>query len=151
MGETTLSNAFSSFLDQHEQYLRDCAARRAASLQSLPAQLAVVGVAVVTAGYSGCGDSGQFDEFTFLTESGADVSDQVPAEVRAEVETLLYDTLELRHGGWENNDGAEGEFQWTLAGNQFEHTHRSFYTECDTTEHDGFDDLLPAGGPGEVS
>jgi hypothetical protein len=144
MNDVTHTMASADFREQHRQYLLECAKRRASALQTLPAQLAAFGVAVVTAGYSGCGDSGQFDDISYLTAANAAVTAAVPGDVREQVETLLYDTLEARHGGWENNDGAEGEFRWTLASNHFEQLHRNFYTECYTTEHKGFEDLTAA-------
>lgn len=145
MNEKTIPGS-PDFREQHRQYLQDCAQRRVAALKALPPQLSAFGVATVTARYSGCSDSGQFDEFSYLTAANADVSDAIPAKLHQQVENLLYDALEARHGGWEDNEGAEGEFRWTLANNHFEHLHKSFYTECYTTEQHGWEDLteLPA-------
>lgn len=133
------------FETQHRQYLADCRARYTRAIETLPPRLLAVGVAIVTATYSGCGDSGQIDEVDFRSPKEDVITKKVPQDLKEEVETLLYDTLEFRHGGWENNDGGEGEFRWALASGDIEHTHRDFYIESDTSIHEGFDDLLGKG------
>jgi hypothetical protein len=50
---------------------------------------------------------------------------------------LFYDLLETRHAGWENNDGAFGEFEWDLIADTLKHEHSERYVECETTEHEG--------------
>jgi hypothetical protein len=130
------------FEAQHRQYLADSQSRYEKAIETLPPRLMALGVAIVNASYSGCGDSGQIDEVEYLTPKEDPVSLTVPNDLQEEVETFLYDALESRHGGWENNEGGEGEFRWMLATNGLEHTHRDLYIEADTTEHTGFDDLL---------
>jgi len=130
------------FETQHRQYLAACRARYTHAIETLPPRLLALGVAIVTATYSGCGDSGQIDEVEFLTAENRNVTGDIPEDLQKDVEALLYDALEFRHGGWENNEGGEGEFRWVLALNEFQHTHRDFYTETDTRVHDGFRDLL---------
>lgn len=134
------------FETQHRQYLADCRARYAKAIETLPSRLTALGVAIVTASYSGCGDSGQIDEVAFLSPKEKVITKAIPKDLQEEVETFLYDALETRHGGWENNDGGEGEFHWTLATGDCEHTHRDFYIESDTSYHEGFEDLLGAKG-----
>jgi len=50
---------------------------------------------------------------------------------------LFYDLTQARHPGWENNDGACGEFEWDLAAETLEHTHNDRFTDYHTTEHEG--------------
>jgi hypothetical protein len=50
---------------------------------------------------------------------------------------FFYDLLETRHAGWENNDGACGEFEWDLVADTLLHTHNDRFTDYDTTEHEG--------------
>ncbi len=130
------------FEAQHREYLACCKTRYTNAIRTLPPRLIALGVAIVSASYSGCGDSGQVDEVHFHTGDNRVVTGDIPQDLQQEVETLLYDAIEYRHGGYENNDGGEGEFRWVLAHNQLDHTHRDFYTETDTTFHNGFDDLL---------
>ena len=53
------------------------------------------------------------------------------------ISDLFYDLLEVRHPGWENNDGAFGEFAWDLVADTLAHTHNARFTEYDTEEHEG--------------
>ncbi len=50
---------------------------------------------------------------------------------------LFYDLTQARHPGWENNDGAFGEFEWNLSADTLHHSHSDRFTDYDTTEHDG--------------
>ena len=49
----------------------------------------------------------------------------------------FYDLLEARHPGWENNDGAFGEFRWDVVSGALAHVHHERFTDYDTTEHEG--------------
>jgi hypothetical protein len=49
--------------------------------------------------------------------------------LRDAIETLCYDYLEQEHGGWENNDGAYGEFQFDVAERTIELEFSSRYTD----------------------
>ena len=50
----------------------------------------------------------------------------------AAVETLAWDYLEQRHGGWENNDGAFGVFVFDVPGRLITLEHNERYTEVNT-------------------
>jgi hypothetical protein len=52
------------------------------------------------------------------------------------LEQFVYDWLEAEHGGWENNDGASGECTIDVSQGSFLLEHRSYYTECDYSEHE---------------
>lgn len=142
MSENIDASPKNDFEAQHSAYLEKCRSRYTNAICTLPPRLTALGVAVVSASYSGCGDSGQIDEVHFHTADNRVVTSDIQADLQSEVENFLYDALEFRHGGWENNDGGEGVFRWVLAHNQFDHTHRDFYTETDITTHNGFKDLL---------
>ena len=90
------------------------------------------GIALVTVDFDGCGDSGQiegisaFDEHgeVALPEDKLAIAETSPAAATATdagepvkdvIETLAYGLLESEHGGWENNDGAYGEFRFDVA------------------------------------
>ncbi|MGE4302710.1 MAG: DUF6878 family protein [Novosphingobium sp.] len=90
------------------------------------------GIVLVTISFDGCGDSGQIEDITARDENGiVDLPDvglptrlsdptAVPGEDKPEpvsdvIETLAYDLLEGEHGGWENNEGAYGEFRFDVA------------------------------------
>jgi hypothetical protein len=52
------------------------------------------------------------------------------------VENLCYDYLEVEHPGWENNDGADGEFTFNVFTNEIHWQHRSRFTDYELTEHE---------------
>lgn len=144
MSENSETKSY-DFEAQHREYLARCETRYTNAIRTLPPRLIALGVAIVSANYSGCGDSGQVDEVDFHTDDNRVVTGDIPKDLQQEVETLLYDAIEYRHGGYENNDGGEGEFRWVLKTNYMEHTHRDFYTESSSSYHEGFEDLLAEG------
>lgn len=92
------------------------------------------GIVLVSVDFDGCGDSGQIEGITAFDEHGevalpttgfgspgatADAS----SPIADAIETLAYDLLETEHGGWENNDGAYGEFRFDVLA-------RSIKLEC---------------------
>ena len=116
--------------------------------------------------YSGSGDSGCIDyielwgdEKVFLTRSVGYSHDELSigfpeksplSEIDKEnvmqnktlnslmvyLEDMIYDMLEERHGGWEINDGQEGQFTITF-GDKFkdahvEHEYEVFYSDSTT-------------------
>lgn len=116
--------------------------------------LAQLGAAQVTISYSGGGDSGdvcqvtamppevllQFREtrvpFVYLCPEHQD--GQVTWVLQFQHQSLeeaLHDFtlnwVELHHGGWENNEGGEGEVTIDVPGNAFTLDHNAFYTERD--------------------
>jgi hypothetical protein len=89
------------------------------------------GLILITVDFDGSGDSGQIEGIFAFDENGevAVPRASLPcislnAGARADttelqsvsdvVEALAYDFLEEEHGGWENNDGAYGEFRFDV-------------------------------------
>jgi uncharacterized protein DUF6878 len=101
-------------------------------------QLKEAGVVSVEIYYDGCGDSGQIESIHYFDAAykAIDPTGQVTITDDALMD-LFYDLLEARHAGWENNDGAFGQFVWDLVADTLKHSHSERYTECDTTEHEG--------------
>jgi hypothetical protein len=65
-------------------------------------------------------------------------SDEVTVEqkpLQAAIEILCYDFLLQEHGGWENNDGAYGEFTFDVAARTVELEFHGRYTDVHTTTH----------------
>ncbi len=122
--------------------LQDYYAKRLENVrQQLPEaarQLKDAGVVRVEVYYDGCGDSGQIESIHYFdTEyKQIDPTRRVTLTHDALMD-LFYDLIEVRHDGWENNDGAFGEFTWDLTAATLLHTHSERYTECETTEHEG--------------
>ena len=95
--------------------------------------LATSGIARIVVSFDGCGDSGQIESIEARNAAGGVV--ELPAmpmlvtfpiwghavpEMRSmplaeAIEHLAYDALSETHGGWENDDGAYGEFVFDVA------------------------------------
>jgi len=93
--------------------------------------LAAAGITTVVVNFDGCGDSGQVEMIEARTGDddcalpaveveiasmgwGTDTIDRQTQPVREAIETLVYDVLSQTHGGWENNDGACGDFTFDV-------------------------------------
>lgn len=123
------------------------------------AALRTAGVKKCTIKYSGCGDSGSFDEIDF----GADVlvedvnveqthvtmdydlsgggfrkihkvNEPRPVGLREAIENLCYAKLEESHGGWEINEGSQGSFVINVEDGTVEWHHETNIIEVETSE-----------------
>src|SRR5580658_1967264 len=129
-------NATSSF--SLEQYHKERLANVRKHLPVAAEQLKAAGVARVDISYDGCGDSGQIEDVRYFDANRKMM--ELPGTLTITEDALrelFYDLLETRHAGWENNDGAFGEFEWDLNADTLKHSHSERYVECETTEHDG--------------
>ena len=113
-----------------EQAGRDAAeaALHAQNKEVLYDGLRLVGIALVLVSFDGSGDSGQIESIEArndtdqsvtlpaaqITFAGIDWQSGAPTERRltleGSVEELVYDFLSDTHSGWQDNDGAWGEF-----------------------------------------
>jgi hypothetical protein len=114
--------------------------------------LAAAEITRVNVTFDGEGDSGQIDNIVAFK---GDVVTKIPettvtvqtsnwdgSEVRSNdlsmtdaIERLCYDFLEQEYGGWENNDGAYGEFTLKVADKTVELEFNGRYTDVATTTH----------------
>ncbi len=114
------------------------AARARLTEQALPQNktalfdaLATAGIASVLVTFDGVGDSGQIEGIDATIDGtpaelpGVEIEIVTPARdgsgldrrtcaVPEAIETLAYAFLEATHGGWENNEGAFGEFTFAV-------------------------------------
>ena len=103
-----------------------------ANKASLLAALAAAGVTSVVVTFDGSGDSGQIenlevkagDAFVDLPDTPVEIArteffcenvDRRTEPLREALESVCYMILEAKHGGWENNEGAYGEFMFDVA------------------------------------
>lgn len=132
------ADSIPSFSTGLNDYYRRTLKNLRENLPGIARQLQDAGVARVFIQYDGCGDSGQIEGITLNDASGAVMPvDTVSAALQEELANLLYDLLEVRHPGWENNDGAFGELEWDLSTNDLQHSHNSRFTDYETTEYEG--------------
>jgi len=114
--------------------------------------LAANGFTHVSVTFDGESDSGQIDN---LSGYVSDVLTTIPEQkvalkqanwsdsqittsessLPAAIERLCYDYLEQEHGGWENNDGAFGEFTLHVANRTVELEFNGRYSDVYTTAH----------------
>jgi len=92
----------------------------------LAEQLRQLGVETVTAEYKGYADQGCIETLEFGPV-------QAPPAVAAAVEDLFYDVLGKMYGGWQNNEGAFGQFTWNVRGDRIDLVH-NIRTESYETE-----------------
>lgn len=128
----TTTNTIADWLTREAERRRQIAELRPINKRALFDAFAAAGVTRVVVSFDGSCDSGQIESVDAYTGEDSvelpsgDVEFATPAEdgsgpryaprsVRDAIETLAYDALEEEHGGWENNDGAFGEFTFDVA------------------------------------
>ena len=136
-GPPTLS-LISASSDSLAQYERERLENVRRHLPEARRQLQAAGIESIQILYDGCGDSGCIESITYTDRqgSGVDVAGKL-AMTEEQLMDLFYDLTQARHPGWENNDGAYGEFDWNLKDDALKHTHNDRFTDYDTTEHEG--------------
>ena len=112
--------------------------------------LSAAGITSVTVEFDGEGDSGQINgvhcepetDITKIqvTTQHADWNNPAISEqtetLESAVESLCYGYLLFEHGGWENNDGAFGEFTIDVAARTIALEFSARFSTYDTTWHD---------------
>lgn len=56
--------------------------------------------------------------------------------LRDAIETMAYDLLERTHSGWENNDGAYGEFTFDVVNRTVTLDYNERYTASENSTHE---------------
>ena len=116
------------------------------------AALATASITKVMVIFDGGGDSGQINEV--LAKNGDTPVDLPETQVefqqiewngrkaepskctlRDAIEALCFNYLSHEHGGWENNDGGQGEFSFDVAAEQIDLEFEQFYTDSTTHTH----------------
>ena len=133
----TLS-VISTSSDSLAQYERERLENVRRHLPEAGRQLQAAGIDRVEILYDGFGDSGCIESITYTDGQGSavDVAGKL-AMTEEQLMDLFYDLTQARHPGWENNDGAYGEFHWNLKDDALKHIHNDRFTDYDTTEHEG--------------
>ena len=151
MRTATAPNFAEIFAQQSERPVKR-AALRPANKERLFEGLGAAGITHVTVVFDGSGDSGQVESITAwagekpvafpATEIAyaALTWDNPEVEMRqlslAEVvEQLAYDFLSDTHGGWENNDGAYGEFCFDAAARSIHLEFNERFTSSELYSH----------------
>lgn len=89
--------------------------------------------ATITVSYSGSGDSGQIDDVTVCDAGGGKLD--LDKEDEELITAYCYDKLDELYGGWENNDGAAGEFVINMLTGNVAWRHTWYEQVGNTEEH----------------
>lgn len=131
--EIDLAALIVRFRADQEAYRASAAAIRPHNRTALFDALAAAGITRVVVRFDGYGDSGQIEDITAYDASGAETglpdapritllrtqhgAPEAVSEVHGigdALESLAYGFLAETHGGWENNDGAFGDFTFDV-------------------------------------
>ena len=114
--------------------------------------LAAAGITAVIVEFDGSGDSGQIENMEFMAGDqiaklpttqieiasvswgSSDIHRQTMPTGEA-VEALVYDLLTQTHAGWENNDGAYGNFTFDVGERTITLDYNERYTESEHSSH----------------
>ncbi len=137
---------------QERAYARIASEILLANKTSLFDALAAAGITIVIVNFDGYGDSGQIERME--AKAGDDVvplpkvqietasanwaSAAIDCQTRPleeAIETLVYDVLNQEHGGWENNDGAWGEYTFDVAERTITLDYNERHMESDYSQH----------------
>lgn len=139
-------------LAQSRAFEERCEAVRASNKTMLFDALAAAGITKVVVHFDGYGDSGQVEDIAaYAGDADASIpanaieiararwgeteADHVSCSLRDAIEALAYDTLEERHGGWENNEGAYGVFTFDVAARTITLGYNERYETSEYTQH----------------
>jgi hypothetical protein len=114
--------------------------------------LGPAGVHYVTVTFDGGGDSGQIEDISAVADNaklelpsteiehishvwGQEEPTRTLMSVADAIEQLAYDLLSLTHCGWENNDGAYGEFVFDVRERSISLEHNERYVATEMYSH----------------
>lgn len=144
---------FSDYLAKEAARNRIAAELRPANKAALFDALAAAGIVSVVVTFEGYGDSGQIEsidardargeialpegeiELASPTYGGAEVERRT-LPIRDAIEQLAYDLLEELYAGWENNDGAYGEFALDVTERTITLDYNGRYTAVESYSHE---------------
>ena len=148
-----LSPDYESYVQRYEERQRRRAELRPTNKTALFDALAAAGIVTVIVSFDGYGDSGQIEGIEARNANGETALPQVDVEIAVArydeddpercchqleraIEELAYDALSDLHGGWENNDGAYGEFVFDTAKRSISLAYYERYTATEDYDHE---------------
>jgi len=114
--------------------------------------LAVAGMTFIIVSFDGYGDSGQIEDIEVkagdtvipMPEGTIEIAEALwdqsepnrsTISIAAAIEHFVYELLTDTHCGWENNDGAYGDFTFDVAARTITLDYNERYTQSDYTQH----------------
>ncbi len=141
-----------SIMDQYERYRQILFEINRGNKDSVFDALAAAGVTAVVVDFDGEGDSGQINGVVALRGGdhialpatkvavrvvpyGKTNAFRTEQDLEQAIETLCYNYLGETHDGWENNDGAYGEFRFGVAARTIALEFNGRFTDTWTDNH----------------
>jgi hypothetical protein len=140
-----------SWLAQEREFAKLCESIRPENKAALFEALAHAGITTIKVSFNGYADSGQIEDIAVKTGDkdvalpvvtveiaharwGSPDIVRVTRSISEAIEQLAYDFLRETHAGWENNEGAYGDFLFDVAEqaitlNYYERIETFHYTE----------------------
>ena len=123
---------FNTITDSYNRHLKALATANLSNKTAVFDALAAANITAVTVEFDGEGDNGQIGDISGFngklpaefpatsidmqrTTWNGEESSTSSTSLRDAIETLCFDYLEQEHGGWENNDGGCGTFDFDTA------------------------------------
>ena len=148
-----MAAAMARYHESRAVYERRSESVHPANKKALFDALAAAKITRVVVTFDGYGDSGQVEEIAALSDDatvdlpegeitisraiwGTDGITESTMSVDEAVEQLAYDFLSETHGGWENNDGAYGEFSFDVAARTITLDYNERYTATEFYSHE---------------
>jgi hypothetical protein len=114
--------------------------------------LAAAGITIVVVAFDGYGDSGQIEnveaksceDLVALPSVGVEIASAVWDQTEPErtamtlydaIERLVFDFLGMTHDGWENSDGAYGDFTFDVAERTITLDYNERYMQSEYSQH----------------
>jgi hypothetical protein len=148
-----IMNTPNDFIAQYEHYKEQLRQVNLTNKTTVFDALEAAKVTSVEVEFDGVGDSGQIDSVTVYQDTtilelpstpvtfqqamyGSSEISEASQLLREAIEALCYDYLEQEHGGWENNDGAYGTFNFSVPKRTIELEFNGRFTDVATSYHD---------------
>lgn len=146
------ADTFTAFSEHYEAYRKRQQEFGAVNRKALFDCLDAAGIETAVVTFDGCGDSGQIEDMAVTPETDNTVLENCmpyisvdwqcatsktdDCSVKDVIENVCYDLLSEAHGGWENNDGAYGEFTFDVAGRSIALEYNERYTAVENYGHE---------------
>ena len=147
-----MTEVVTEMMMQYQAHAKALAEANKANKTAIFAALSAASITLVTVTFDGGGDSGQIQEV--LAQAGdapvdlpsvqvdmlrapwnGDKPDTWKMSLRDAIEEICFDYLSQEHGGWENNDGGQGDFTFHVDEQRIELDFNQFYTESTNYSH----------------
>ena len=151
--DVTTTPAFNDYLAQEAARDRLEAELFPANKSAIFDALASAGIVSVVVVFDGCGDSGQVESIDARDAAGETILPDMTVEIASPsysdtsinrqtlplydaIEAMAYDLLRAAYCGWENNDGAYGEFSFDVAARGISLDYNGRYVAVESSSHE---------------